>query len=153
MSWWVYLDDTDGPVAVASHTEGETYAVGGSTVAELDVTDALVAEKVMGWHEWRGDEDYDGQFPMFRSWDERVYVYHTDGPGEWFIPSVGVRDAFCVIERMTELGWRVTVSQRTAPDVVPWWVTFEQQGHVVLHGFGATAPEAICRAALEVPHV
>jgi hypothetical protein len=39
MSWWVYLEDKDGkPVEVSAHSEGGTYAVGGISEAELNVT-------------------------------------------------------------------------------------------------------------------
>lgn len=38
MSYWVYLENSDGPVEVESHSDGGTYALGGTTDAELNVT-------------------------------------------------------------------------------------------------------------------
>ncbi len=38
MSYWVYLKDDNGSVDVEQFTDGGTYAVGGETVAELNVT-------------------------------------------------------------------------------------------------------------------
>jgi hypothetical protein len=38
MSVWVYLENNDGPVPVARHEEGGTYALGGIEQAELNVT-------------------------------------------------------------------------------------------------------------------
>jgi hypothetical protein len=38
MSWWVYLEENGDPVAVANHSEGGTYAIGGIERAELNVT-------------------------------------------------------------------------------------------------------------------
>jgi hypothetical protein len=39
MSWWVYLEDEHGnPVDVDCHKEGGTYAMFGTSVAELNIT-------------------------------------------------------------------------------------------------------------------
>lgn len=39
MSWWVYLEDTQGiPVEVEKHSEGRTYCLGGISSAVLNVT-------------------------------------------------------------------------------------------------------------------
>lgn len=39
MSWWITLENENGAaVQVANHSEGGTYAIGGTTDAELNVT-------------------------------------------------------------------------------------------------------------------
>lgn len=38
MSWWVYLEHDGKPVSVENHSEGGTYAVGGISDAELNIT-------------------------------------------------------------------------------------------------------------------
>jgi hypothetical protein len=38
MSYWIYLEDEDGPVEVERHAEGGTYAIGGVDCAEVNVT-------------------------------------------------------------------------------------------------------------------
>lgn len=43
-----------------------------------------LCRKVFGWHEWKGDDDYDGNYPMFRAWDpDYVTVYEADGNGDF----------------------------------------------------------------------
>ena len=39
MSYWIYLEDENGPVEVSKHEgEGSTYAIGGSTKADISIT-------------------------------------------------------------------------------------------------------------------
>lgn len=38
MSYWVYLEEKGEPVKVGDHTEGGTFAIGGTNEAELNVT-------------------------------------------------------------------------------------------------------------------
>ena len=39
MSWWIYLEDKEGqPLTVKPFTDGGTYVLGGSNLAELNVT-------------------------------------------------------------------------------------------------------------------
>lgn len=38
MSHWVYLNDESGPVTVDSHSDGGTYALGGTSEASLNIT-------------------------------------------------------------------------------------------------------------------
>jgi hypothetical protein len=38
MSYWIYLEDENGPVEVERHAEGGTYALGGVERAEVNVT-------------------------------------------------------------------------------------------------------------------
>lgn len=38
MSYWIYLEDENGPVPVENHAEGGTYAIGGIGSAEVNVT-------------------------------------------------------------------------------------------------------------------
>ena len=38
MSYWIYLEDENGPVEVERHAEGGTYAIGGVSEAMVDVT-------------------------------------------------------------------------------------------------------------------
>ena len=38
MSWWVSLEESGKPVEVSRHEEGGTYALGGTTEADLSIT-------------------------------------------------------------------------------------------------------------------
>jgi hypothetical protein len=38
MSYWVYLEDEKGAVKVPRHSNGGTYAIGGTITAELNIT-------------------------------------------------------------------------------------------------------------------
>jgi len=78
------------------------------TLAELD---ALVAEKVMGWHHYANfmEGDYEGSYPddypCFALTSDGVCVWTGEGDTEFWSPTKRWSDAGRVIERMRELGW------------------------------------------------
>lgn len=99
--------------------------------------DALIAEHVMGFQRKLSD---DGQFSL--------WVW-SDGTARWFVPgySTDIAAAFTVTERIPGLvleDWR---HEPSAP--APWAAYFTLEGGgSSWQGFGKTAAEAICRAAL-----
>lgn len=115
-------------------------------MSELGELDRRVAEKVMGWHQetdWRyGDWlDCDGN------------IFETT---EHWRPSISIKHAWQVVERMIELGWtQVFVQTHLQDGEHGWFVEIlrwqlppgdETEGG---RQFAEALPEAICRAALE----
>jgi len=138
--------------------------------------DALVATEVMGWHEWIGNADYNGPFPMFApgdakdGWGLMVYLDERDDDvSKYWSPSTSIADAWEVICKMQEGGWNITlqgnwhddwtVSGFAGDPSCPYKKPYDpQDGHGYSQidtdddwadRFGCmTAPHAICLAAL-----
>lgn len=105
--------------------------------------DALVAEKVMGWSgvEWRGFEYAVGIHPV-TGMVQGVYRYSTD-----------ITDAWQIVERLTRDGRAVFIDS-AGFDPEEWRVIVsvdDPEGQ--LPSEAATAPLAICLAALETVEV
>lgn len=102
--------------------------------AELDL---LVGTKVMGWTHGN---------PALAA---ELYTNKHDllcyGGDSWK-PSRKIDDAWLVVERMRELGWHPSVDD--AQDLKNWTCTLAHMDGRFVHRGAATAPEAICRAAL-----
>ena len=73
-------------------------------------TDRLAADKVMKWHYWDGQDDYDGPTPMFAICDGKVEVY-GDQPDPLYAwsPTTKESHAALVREKMRTDGWDVDI--------------------------------------------
>ena len=85
MSWWIYLEDpeTAETLPVSSHSEGGTYAVGGTSKAELNVTyNYAVHFSFRGLHGKTGAETIATlQDPVATLGTERDSDYWSSTPG------------------------------------------------------------------------
>ena len=122
--------------------------------------DAWVAETVMGWHEWTGDDDYSGPYPMWRDWGTGVAVYDNELLGSisfMFSPSTRIKDAWLVVETITKDRWLniacyqgkygvYNFSNDEGPEDSPGW----ENGAPDIQEIATSAPLAICRAAILV---
>jgi hypothetical protein len=115
---------------------------------------ALVAEKVMGWHRWvdPGETDYEGPYPMFAGWGDEsglLAVYnHPDGNLDfYFNPSGNIRDAWRLVEKLTPLN--LQLYQELSPRG-EWIAEFRHWSEPPRESLpmGTTAMLVICRAAL-----
>ena len=106
--------------------------------------DALVAEQVMGWH-WGEAED------GVATWT------HTDSGIAWavaeptFSPSTNIADAWQVVEKLIGLGYWISLSHNGNQHAACWDFRLcdratESKREIAIE---ATAPLAICRAALK----
>jgi len=106
--------------------------------------DREVAERVMGWE--REPAEYIDMPGMMSSNPNDDRWCDKDGWGHGrvidFVPSESWDDAGRVVEKMRADGFRLELSSN------PWDVEFTRDGRVEGHGIAATAPEAICKAAL-----
>ncbi len=100
--------------------------------------DALVAEKVMGWHHTGSDDRY----PVDDKGRSQLYVpdYSTDIGAAW-----------AVVERMRELDWRMLLENWVSSSDAYAAFFHPQDRYRYGNHIGVTddtAPLAICRAAL-----
>ena len=130
------------------------------TAQELD---AAVARGVMGWVKrkvWPGRAVQVWALPNSKGWGEwfvedkgRCVDCGTEEPG-WH-PAARIDQAWLVIEKMRELGWTLSLGQavKLLDPPIPgdgWIATFTRvRDQLTAMGMGCTAPEAICRAALD----
>lgn len=124
----------------------------GTEIREHEATgclDAWVAEAVMGWPEWTGDDDYSGPYPMWRDWGTGVAVYDNEllgSIGFMFLPGTDIAAAWRVVEK----------TNHDNNFVLTWYNPDGRQAYVdAQFGFGirvgaraSSAPLAICRAAI-----
>ncbi len=106
--------------------------------------DALVAEKVMGWK-----QAADNLWPGRLWWvdNQGTHLFYADG-NTW-TPTTGIAQAWQVVERMVELGWRYTIVGDPS-STVPVRVVFnrgEPFGWGMMHA--DTSPLAIVLSALK----
>ena len=99
--------------------------------------DARVAVEVMGW-------ERHGVFwmvPRVPDEDPRSY---SGVRLEHFQPSTSIADAWLVVEKLLADGWHPTIEHDEETE--QWYVSFGEAA--VMFATAATAPEAICLAAL-----
>ena len=115
----------------------------------------LIALRVMGWHEWNGDDDYDGPFPMFRIHGEAVWVYleNCSYVSFWFNPVNNERDCmraldaaaekmlFALYDHQFKRGFGGEQKKHT----MTFWLSGERTGY----GEGPTFCAAACDAMLK----
>ena len=114
-----------------------------------DRKNVWAAENVMGWlnsEKWKdGDQEW---FPMFVVEDGKVlYTWGANEPTEEWAPDQVMTDAWMIVERMAELGYKVTLD------------TFNISGEIekvrcqfgnVLPVIEKKAPLAILNAAIQI---
>ena len=103
--------------------------------------DALVAEKVMGW-------EYIPGFAATMAaptWSQGENVYLETA--KWH-PSTSISDAFLVVEEMRKRGYSMEHSEDPGEQCRVWF-QISDDVRTCGKGIADTAPEAICRAALE----
>lgn len=130
--------------------------------------DRAVALEVMGWDlkSWDEDEvDFDVDSPpdgaMLNGKVYRGDFYDNGEESGWdlfrFAPSTDIADAWRVVERMFDMGFRFDLSESTyfgednnGPPQSAWLATFgELNGSLSGDSLRPRAPDAICKAALE----
>ena len=123
------------------------------TPAEMN---RLIALRVMGWHEWDGEDDYDGPLPMFCKWVDStlsLYEFEDDtsyfdpSPTSYFAPSHDERDCHRALTKMREKGWNVVVEG--AAGVVgngAWCVELSREDIIQARGWADTFCAAACEA-------
>lgn len=106
--------------------------------------DALVAERVMGWHVqytrigdyWMGATRHDP------TWSVKE-----------FTPSTDIAAAWLVVERMREQEWAMNLDVAEGDKLKPYDCRlFNRDGRRRVLAYGETFPLAICRAALKAIH-
>lgn len=110
-----------------------------------DELDAAVATKIMGWTQVENTRHMGlVGYPPNALADMKRGI-RTDVPNY----STNIADAWTVVERMRELGWICEVGNDSeSPD--EWSADFTRDPYIENHvwSYSATAPLAICRAAL-----
>ena len=112
--------------------------------------DAAIAEKVMGWHPWDGESDYDGPLPMFAVYDETLglAVYKTmDDPDFYFAPSTDNATAISALEHHGN-SWSISRSTITDSYHVTVWNPRATQAYKEYTGGAKTLAHAACLALL-----
>ncbi len=121
---------------------------------ELRKLDAEVAEKVMGWLRWDGEDDWNGpaHTTFFCSDSQWLTVYEggAEEPTQYFSPSTDIAAAFQVAEKMTatNTNWEVEIDQQRGSSE-KWKVIFWDGSDPSAQAGAETLPLAICRAALK----
>jgi hypothetical protein len=117
----------------------------------------LVAEKVMGWQLRVVDKDgwYGGYMAAVTPDTEQFLFYlspNVSSGRERWMPSTDIRAAFEVVDYlMATHDTRLTLTNRMLELLGPYVAEFEDlDTDEKYRAYGATAPEAICRAALKV---
>lgn len=104
--------------------------------------DALVAERVMGWH--ARDAWYDADDNWMADLEDNFPI-----DAEAFSPSTSIEAAWQVVEKMRGRGWTMTLNQEAEMQFEPWDCRFFGPNDRRAIAHGNTAPLAICRAALK----
>lgn len=118
--------------------------------------DARVAEKVMGWRldtSWTVpkygalgyNRDHGEPIPMWRQADGTCAPHPFD---RRFRPSTDIAAAWQVVERLLARGDWPCIEPPDGEDSPRWCVHVELATGTACRGYGDTAPEAICRAAV-----
>ena len=109
--------------------------------------DALVAEKVMGWT--RGTiSTYGGLMPAWIDATGRAHPPNATSGG--WLPSVDIRAAWEVVEKMQADGWMWQVEYDYEELMAGFYRGRDAEGDLDSHFVvSTTAPLAICLAALE----
>ncbi len=136
------------------------------TPSELFALDVAVAERVMGWKVFTLEQlPHGGNEPRPHcirvptpTGRDALKVFTSSGDLRWFLPSENIADAWIVVEKMRESHPTFSLRWSYRYGVNGWLVQAEHNEEfaggvtAILHGyFGATAPETICRAALNMP--
>ena len=129
--------------------DSDGWRIGMKELNELRELNISIAERVMNWQRWAGEDDWNG--PNVTSFfpDEQwltVYELGAEEPTQYFQPSTDIADAMQIVEKMRESGWDVEIgSQREGG----WGCTFSTVRRGDFLNCNHTLPLAICRAALE----
>lgn len=106
--------------------------------------DRVIAERVMGWKRSVSEQG-------FEHWTDQaghIDPFNDGDRGNPFAPSIDIDNAWTVMERLRELGWRVFIGP-AADNSAGWSVQIKPRTDNLHHHIMApTAPLAICRAAL-----
>lgn len=110
--------------------------------------DALVAEKVMGWH--RTSDSLGNERWADANGRQHRYVNRVEHGGEpamFWCPSLSIAAAWEVVEKLWRNGSTIVEALDGDLGGRGFWVSFD--GTVGKSAFAISAPLAICRAALK----
>lgn len=121
---------------------------------ELRALDAQVAEKIMGWLQWDGEDDWNGppdKTMFFRGGGKWLSVYENgyENPTRHVAFSSDIESAMEVVEKMRELGWSFGAQRGWPTDREQRWLAEFGSRARAYHEYDGSLPLAITLAALK----